>query len=241
MFSTRTLPYPVNIQHWPCSQHTLSSHFLLRHTFFQSPLHPLLNTCSFLRLSWSTVWLFTIACISQIRDTDTWDRLFMLRAGFLSFGNGQVVLYYSEMFFSLFVSVSAPFSYERCMTWRESWSGGRLKPVHLILSKHRPPPLWEAYKHSDIYSYAHTHTSHTHTHNHTHIHSQSPVCMVWNGPEFSTSPGEKKKDFPRQMQSLFSSRKFCRLRGVVPLWSGKRETLIPQVTITWALISAFKR
>lgn len=48
-------------------------------------------------LSWLTVWLFTIACISQIWDTDTWDRLFMLREGSLSLGNRQVVLYYSEI------------------------------------------------------------------------------------------------------------------------------------------------
>lgn len=145
----------------------------------------------------------------------------MLREGPLSFWNRQVVLYYSENSF-LTLCPSAPFSYERCMTWREreSWRRGRLKPVHLILLKHRPPPLWEAYKHSDIH-FMHTHT---HTHNHARIRSQSSVCMVWNVPEFSQSPREKRKDFPRQMPSLFSLGKFCRLRGAGALWSGKRAT-----------------
>lgn len=47
-------------------------------------------------------------------------------------------LLFRNSFLSL--CLSAPFSYEWCMTGR-GWGGwGRLKSVQLILSKHRPPP-----------------------------------------------------------------------------------------------------
>lgn len=122
----------------------------------------------------------------------------------------------------LFRNTFCPFSYERCMAWRELKRGGvRLKPVHLILSKHRPPPLWEAHKHSDIHSYTHTRTILlAYTHN---------LQFVWFGIALSShrALGRRKKDFPRQTLSLFSSGKFCRLREVVQLWS-----VIPQVAIT---------
>lgn len=67
----------------------------------------------------------------------------MLRAETSSLVEGQVVLYYSGIVFSLFVSLLR-------FPMNDAWlgegggggemEGGRLKSVQLILSKHRPPP-----------------------------------------------------------------------------------------------------
>lgn len=90
--------------------------------------------------------------------------------------------------FSLFVSLLHFYTNDAWLG--ESWRGVRLKPVHLILSKHRPPPLGEAYKQSDIHSYTHTHTiMPAYTYN---------LQFVWFGIALSyhRARGRRKKTFP---------------------------------------------
>lgn len=164
--------------------------FLLRRTFSQSLVLS--------AVSWAyrglAAGLFTVACISQIWDADTWDRLFMLRAESSLWKQTGCLL----LFGNTFLCLSASFSYERFMTWRALKTGGRLESVHLILSKHRPPPLWEADKQSDI----HTDT-HTHTHSYAYIHSEAPV---WFGiAQISHREQERSKTFQDKWPFLGNS------------------------------------
>lgn len=95
------------------------------------------------------------------------------------------------LFRNSFLSLCFPavFSYEWCMTKseRESKRWERLKSEHLILSKHRPPPLCETHKHSNI-QYIHRQT-----HNHAYM-----QCPVWSGIAQSShrAQGRRTRTFP---------------------------------------------
>lgn len=102
--------------------------FLLRHTFSQSPSLPLPNTFfihSFLSLSWLTVWLFTVACISQIWDRYLRQIIYVKGMVLKSWKQTGCPLLFRNSFLSL--CLSALFSYERCMTWERGLKRGEIK------------------------------------------------------------------------------------------------------------------
>lgn len=149
----------------------------------------------------------------------------MLRAETSSLEEGQVVLYYSGIVFSLFVSL---LRFPMNDAWRGEGVGGgemergEIKVCTTDTVKTQASALWEAHKQSDPLCI------HRHTHNHTYLHSLRPVWFG-NANRSRRAWGRtgEKRTFP--VPELIQIQKILQIETstVPPQWCWKTEGYIP--------------
>lgn len=133
-------------------------------------------------------------------------------------------LLFRNSFLSL--CLSAPFSYEWCMTGRGGGGGemerGEIKVCTTDTVKTQASALWEAHKQSDL------HCIHRHTHNHTYMHSLRPVWFG-NANRSHRAWGRtgEKRTFP--VPELIQIQEILQIETstVPPQWCRKTEAFIP--------------